>query len=54
MTLVDPECVTPSVTHSHTNDTVLVFADKAKADPAWGKLDGDTVYGGVSRRTVKR
>jgi hypothetical protein len=55
MTLVDPECVTPSVTHSHTNqDTVLVFADKAKADAAWAKLDGDTVYGGVSRRTVKR
>jgi hypothetical protein len=35
-------------------DTVLVFADKAKADAAWAKLDGDAVYGGVSRRTVKR
>ena len=35
-------------------DTVLVFADKRKADAAWAKLDGETVYGGVSRRTVKR
>ena len=25
-----------------------------KADAAWAKLDGDAVYGGVSRRTVKR
>lgn len=35
-------------------DTVLVFADKAKADAAWTTLDGPTVYGGVYRRTVKR
>ena len=35
-------------------DTVLVYAGKAKADAAWAKLDGETVYGGVSRRTVKR
>ena len=35
-------------------DTVLVFADKASADAAWAKLDGETVYGGVYRRTVKR
>jgi len=30
-----------------------VFADKAKADAAWTKLDSETVYGGVYRRTVK-
>ena len=36
------------------DDTILVFADKAKADAAWGKLDGETVYGGVVRRTIKR
>lgn len=36
------------------DDTILVFADKAKADAAWAKLDGETVYGGVARRTVKR
>ena len=35
-------------------DTVLVFADKAQAEKAWAKLDGETVYGGVARRTVKR
>ena len=35
-------------------DTVLVFADKDKADAAWTKLDGPTVFGGVYRRTVKR
>jgi hypothetical protein len=35
-------------------DTVLVFADKAKADKAWAALDGETVYGGVYRRAVKR
>jgi len=35
-------------------DTVLVFADKATADSVWEKLDGETVYGGVYRRTVKR
>jgi hypothetical protein len=35
-------------------DTVLVFADKGKADRAWEKLNGDTVYGGVYRRSVKR
>ena len=35
-------------------DTVLVFSDKAKADAAWTKLDRETVYGGVYRRTVKR
>jgi hypothetical protein len=35
-------------------DTILVFADKVKADAAWAKLEGETVYGGVSRRTVKR
>ena len=35
-------------------DTVVVFADKAKADAAWSKLDGETVYGGVYRQTVKR
>ena len=35
-------------------DTVLVFADKDKADAAWSKLDGPTVFGGVYRRTVKR
>lgn len=34
-------------------DTVLVFADKAKAEAAWAKLDGDSVYGGVVRRTVR-
>jgi hypothetical protein len=34
-------------------DTVVVFSDKAKADKAWAALDGDTVYGGVYRRTVK-
>ncbi|HYK97267.1 MAG TPA: hypothetical protein VEU77_02625 [Candidatus Acidoferrales bacterium] len=34
-------------------DTVLVFADKAKADAAWAKLDGPSVYGGVYRRAVK-
>ena len=36
------------------DDTILVFADKAKADAAWAKLDGEAVYGGVVRRTVKR
>lgn len=36
------------------DDTILVFADKAKADAAWSKLDGPTVYGSVVRRTVKR
>lgn len=35
-------------------DTIIVFADKAKADAAWAKLDGDSVYGGVVRRTIKR
>jgi hypothetical protein len=35
-------------------DTVAVYADKDKADAAWAKLDGPTVYGGVSRRTVKK
>jgi hypothetical protein len=35
-------------------DTVLVFGDKAKADAAWAKRDGETVYGGVYRRTIKR
>ena len=35
------------------DDTVLVFADKTKADRAWATLDGETVYGGVVRRTVK-
>ena len=35
-------------------DTVAVYADKAKADAAWEKLDGPSVYGGVSRRVVKR
>jgi hypothetical protein len=34
--------------------TLLVFADQAKAKNAWTKLDGETVYGGVVRRTVKR
>ena len=34
-------------------DTVLVFREKAKADRAWAALDGETVYGGVVRRTVK-
>jgi len=34
-------------------DTVAVFADKAKADAEWAKLDGPTVYGGVYRRTIK-
>ncbi len=34
-------------------DTVLVFSDKAQADKAWAALDGETVYGGVVRRTVK-
>ena len=34
-------------------DTIIVYADKAKADAAWGKLDGVSVYGGVYRRTVK-
>lgn len=33
--------------------TLLVFADKAKADKAWAKLDGESVWGGVYRRTVK-
>ena len=36
------------------DDTILVFADKATAEQAWSKLDGETVYGGVSRRTVKK
>ena len=36
------------------DDTILVFADKAKAEKAWSKPDGETVYGGVSRRTVKK
>lgn len=36
------------------DDTVLVFADRAKAEKAWAKLDGETVYGGVARRTVKK
>ena len=35
-------------------DTIIVFADKAQADAAWAKLDGDSVYGGVVRRTIKR
>jgi hypothetical protein len=35
-------------------DTIIVFGDKAKADAAWAKLDGDSVYGGVVRRTIKR
>jgi hypothetical protein len=35
-------------------DTVVVFADKSKADSAWAKLDGEAVYGGVYRRSVKR
>ena len=35
-------------------DTVAVYADKARADAAWAKLDRPSVYGGVSRRTVKR
>jgi hypothetical protein len=35
-------------------DTVAVHADKAKADAAWAKLDGPTVYGGVARRVVKQ
>ncbi len=35
-------------------DTVVVFADKAKADAAWAKLDGPSVYGGVARRVVKK
>lgn len=35
-------------------DTILVFADKGKAEKAWSKLDGESVYGGVSRRTVKK
>ena len=34
-------------------DTVLVFADKVKADSAWAKLDGPSIYGGVYRRAVK-
>lgn len=36
------------------DDTILVFADKAKADAAWAKLDGESVYGGVVRRSIKR
>lgn len=28
------------------DDTILVFADKATAEQAWSKLDGETVYGG--------
>ncbi|HZP96350.1 MAG TPA: hypothetical protein VFC31_08465 [Candidatus Limnocylindria bacterium] len=35
-------------------DTVVVYADKTKADAAWARLDGPTVYGGVARRTVKK
>ncbi len=35
-------------------DTILVFADRAKAQKAWSKFDGETAYGGVARRTVKR
>jgi hypothetical protein len=35
-------------------DTVAVYSDKAKADAAWEKLDGPSVYGGVARRTVKK
>jgi hypothetical protein len=38
-------------------DTVLVFADKDKAEKAWADLSGeepDRVYGGVVRRTVRR
>lgn len=34
--------------------TLLVFADSAKAEKAWARLDGETVFGGVVRRTVKR
>lgn len=34
-------------------ETVVVYAEKAKADAAWANLDGPTVYGGVYRRTVK-
>ena len=37
-----------------SEDTVAVYADKAKADAAWAKLDGPTVYGGVTRRVVKK
>ena len=35
-------------------DTVVVYADKAKADAAWAKLDGPRGYGGGARRTVKK
>ena len=38
-------------------DTVLVFADKDKAEKAWANLSGeepDRVYGGFVRRTVRR
>jgi hypothetical protein len=35
-------------------DTIAVYADKAKADAAWKRLDGPSVYGGVARRVVKR
>ena len=35
-------------------DTIAVYADKAKAEAAWAKLDGPSVYGGVARRIVKR
>jgi len=35
-------------------DRVLVFADKAKADAAWAKLDDEHIYGGVYRRSIKK
>ena len=34
-------------------DTVLVFSEKAKADKAWATLDGESVWSGVVRRTVR-
>jgi len=34
--------------------TLLVFEDKTKAEKAWAKLDGETVYGGLVRRTIKK
>jgi hypothetical protein len=37
-------------------DTVLVFADKDRAEKAWARLSGEDperVYGGVVRRIVK-
>ena len=35
-------------------DTVVVYADKSKADEAWARLDGPRVLGGVARRTVEK